>query len=130
MRAISLSDKTSKQRLRSMIKKLPHTETETDGRDLKVRFSPSVTKALRSLASTALNSEHFDQEMHSILQEWSDGKPTTVHDILIAFPLIAEQMAAHISATNDESTKDAWRELCMQLPENGFTISQSVQRKR
>jgi len=109
---------------------LPHQETELDARDLNVRFSPPVQTALKTLTVIALKSDWFDPEMHAILEEWSSGKPTTIHDVMITLPLIAEQTAEHIKATGDERAKDAWRDLCTQLPENGFIVSQSLQRKR
>jgi hypothetical protein len=105
--------------------KLPHSQTKLDDRELQVRFSPAVREAFHALAHVASKSKHFDEGMFAILREWGEGKPATIHDVVVTFPLIAEQMADHISATHDEAVKDAWRELCSQLPEEGFVVSQS-----
>jgi hypothetical protein len=105
-------------------------ETGINARELQVSFSENVKDALRSLTQIAARSEHIDPETYSILKEWSGGKATTVHDVMIAMPLVAEQVAEHIRATDDEGAKDAWRDLCMQMPEEGFTVSQVRGRKR
>ena len=108
----------------------PHAETKVNARELSLRFSENVKDAFRSLTVIAAKSPHIDQEVYSILKDWSGDQPTTVHDVMNAMPLVAEQVADHIRATGDEGAKDAWSELSTQMPENGFTVSQSRQRKR
>jgi hypothetical protein len=113
-----------------MTGKLPHKETRLDGRELTVRFSEPVMEAFHELAEVAQNSKHFDPQVHAILKSWSNDKPTTVHDVINSLPLIAGQMAAHISATKDDAAKDIWDSLSTQIAEHGFTVSESRQRKR
>jgi hypothetical protein len=113
-----------------MVKKLPHKENELNARDLQVRFSPEVQDAFRTIAVAARDSKHFDPDIYEIVKLWSSDKPTTVHDVMIALAPIAREVAAHVSATRDEAMKEAWDDLCSQLPENGFKVSQSIQRRR
>jgi hypothetical protein len=107
-----------------------HRETGLNARELQVSFSENVKDAFRALTQIAARSKHIEPEIYSILKDWSSDKTTTVHDVMIAMPLIAEQVAEHISATGDEGAKDAWRALCTQMPEEGFTISQPRGRRR
>ena len=69
-------------------------------------------------------SPHFDGDMRAELQDWADGKAKSVHDILIAFPLIAEETFNHIHATGDERAREAWSNICSQMSEKGFALRQ------
>jgi hypothetical protein len=113
-----------------MVKGIPHQEKALDARDLQVRFSPAVQDAFRSVAVAARASEHFDAGIYEIIKDWSSDKPTTIHDFMIVFPAIASEMTSHITSTRDSTMKEAWEDLCLQLPEQGFTISQQRQRRR
>jgi hypothetical protein len=113
-----------------MAERVSHAENEVSARDLQVRFSPAVQDAFRSIAVAASKSERFDPGIYEIVKDWSSDKPTTIHDVMISLPAISGEVTAHITATRDEKMKEAWDELCVQLPENGFTVSQSRQRQR
>jgi hypothetical protein len=99
--------------------------TELDARSISIAFSPSVREAFGDLDAAVRNSEHFDPAIRQILHGWAEGKPQSIHDVLIAFPLIAEQATEHIRATNDERAREAWREVCSQMPEKGFRLSKA-----
>jgi hypothetical protein len=113
-----------------MAGRFSHAENEISARDLRVSFSPAVQDALRSIAVAARRSQHFDQEIYEIVKAWSGEAPITVHDVMIALPAIAGEVARHLSATHDKAMKDAWDELCSRIPENGFTVSQSRRKGR
>jgi hypothetical protein len=113
-----------------MNQKGSHTEKNIEARNLRVRFSPAVQDALRSITVAAHHSKAFDPDIYEIVKDWSSDKPTTVHDVIISLPAIAREVVQHLSATRDEAMKQAWDDLCLQLPENGFTISQSLQNRR
>jgi hypothetical protein len=108
----------------------PRLEDEVDARSLKVKFSADVLDALREVAALARLSEHFDTGMAETLREWSDGRPTTVHDVMTAWPSIAGEISRHIRATNDAKIKEAWDAVCLQMPESGFRISLARSRRR
>jgi hypothetical protein len=105
-------------------------EKEVNARELLVRFSPAVEDAFRSIAVAARDSQHFDGEICEIVKDWSAGKPTSVHTVMTSLPIIAGEVAAHVRATGDKSMNAAWEELCIQLPEQGFTVSQSPKKQR
>jgi hypothetical protein len=105
-------------------------EREVDAKDLHVRFSPAVEDAFRAIVVAAKDSKHFDAGMYEILKDWSAGKATTIHTIMVALPSIAGEVAAHVRATGDTTVNAAWDDLCLQLPENGFTITKSPNRER
>ena|SRR5271155_1078409 len=113
-----------------MTRKGSHTEKNIEARNLRVRFSPAVQDALRSITVAAQHSGTFDPDVYEIVKKWSGNKPTTVHDVMIGLPAIAGEVVEHLSATRDEAMKQAWDDLCAQLPESGFTISQSLQNRR
>ena len=105
-------------------------KTELDGRDVEVQFSPRLRHALADLAASLHFSEHFDGDIYGILQSWSEGKRQTVHDILVAFPSVAEEAFRHIEATGDQRTRDAWSEIRTQMPEEGFALTQKASRAK
>jgi hypothetical protein len=113
-----------------MTPKGSHTQKDIEARNLRVRFSPAVQDALRSIVVAAQHSSNFDPDICEIIKNWSSDKPTTVHDFIIAFPTIAGEVMEHLSATRDAAMKQAWDDLCVQLPESGFKVSQSVQNRR
>jgi hypothetical protein len=113
-----------------MVRKDSHAERELEARNLRVRFSPEVQDAFRSIAVAARDSQHFDPDIYEIVRDWSGDKPISVHDFMIAIGPICRELMAHISATRDESMVRAWDELCSHLPEAGFRVSQSRQRHR
>jgi hypothetical protein len=113
-----------------MVRITSQQEEQLDARNLSVRFSPPVQEALRSIAAASADSNHFDHGIQGIVEGWSNGKPTTVHDVMIALPAIAREVTNHVEATHDSVMKEALDELCMQLPENGFTVARSAQRRR
>jgi hypothetical protein len=113
-----------------MTPKGSHTQKDIEARNLRVRFSPAVQDALRSLTVAAQHSNSFDRDIYEIVKNWSSNKPTTVHDLIIGLPAIAGEVMEHLSATRDEAMKQAWDDLCAQLPESGFKISQSLQNRR
>ena len=53
-----------------------------------------------------------------------------MRDILISFPLIAEEFAGHIQATKDQGARETTRELSPAMLENGFTVSLSSRQQR
>lgn len=101
-----------------------------DARGIQIHFSAKVRSAFADLAAAVHNSDHFDKDALAILQDWAVGKSNTVHDVLTAFPLIAEEVSGHIRATDDKLAERAWRELALRMPENGFTLGQSRLRTR
>lgn len=105
-------------------------KNEIDARDLRVEFSPAVQDAFRAIAVAASKSEHFDTGMYEIIKNWSNGKPTTVHDFMVAIVPVADEVTAHISRTDDQLMKGAWDDLSTQLSENGFAVSQSLKKHR
>jgi hypothetical protein len=115
----------------SMTKEIPHQNKELEARDLQVHFSPAVQDAFRTIAVAARTSEHFDSGIYEIAKDWSSGKPTSVHDVMISLPVIAAEVMKHVAATRDQTMKEAWDDLSTQISEkNGFTVSQSLQRRR
>ena len=114
-----------------MTKEIPHQHKELEARDLQVHFSPAVQDALRTITVAARDSRHFDSGAYQIAKEWSSGKPTSVHDVMISLPAVAAEVMQHVATTRDETMKEAWDDLCTQIAEkNGFTVSQSLQRRR
>lgn len=113
-----------------MAKAVPHAENEINARDLRVTFSPQVREAFGDIAAIARLSEHFDSGMYEIVKDWSNGKRPSVHDVIIALPSIAGEVGRHIGATQDDRMTEAWDALCSQMPESGFKVSQSLQRRR
>ena len=105
-------------------------ETELDPRGVEIRFSPQVRSAFADLAASVHSSEHFEAGVREILERWAEGKTQSVHSFAIALPLIAENTFAHIHATNDKKAREAWEEICSQIPEQGFTLSQRRTIKR
>jgi len=103
---------------------------EVDGRSIKVRFSPSVKSALADLDAAVHFSEHFSSDISPILHQWATGKTPTVHEVLTALPLIAEETFQHIRKTGDERAEGAWRGLCNQMNENGYNIVKSALRHK
>lgn len=98
---------------------------EIDARSLKLQFSPAVKQAFSDLEAAVHFSEEFSGDVHAILHDWATGKPPTLHGVLIALPLIAEETFGHIRATGDERAAAAWRELCNQMSENGFALTRT-----
>lgn len=108
----------------------PKTEIELNTRQLSLRFSPEVREAFHSLAEAVRGSNNFDPETYETLQAWGKEKQTNVHAVITSLPLIAEQMVDHLKVADDPKMTDAWRELCIKLHENGFSVFQPLQRGR
>jgi hypothetical protein len=98
---------------------------ELDASEIDVHFSPRVTQAFRDLAAAVHFSEHFDGDIRRIVQDWAQGKPKTVHGVLIALPSIAGETFRHIAATGDERAQEAWDEIGSQMNEKGFTLTKA-----
>jgi hypothetical protein len=98
---------------------------EVDANSLKVHFSPSVREALQELEVAVHFNREFSNDVRAVLHEWVTGKPLTVHGVLVALPLIAEEVFGHIRATGDERAAEAWRTLCTQMNENGFALTRT-----
>ena len=103
---------------------------QLDPGSIEIRFSAEVVRAFRDLEAAVHFSEHFDGDVQAILHSWATGKPQTLHDVLVALPLIAEETFRHIRATDDQHAELAWREVCNQMPEKGFTILQRRARQQ
>jgi hypothetical protein len=97
---------------------------EVDGDSIKVHFSAKVKGALADLDAAVHFSEHFDGDAYAILHSWATGKNPSVREVMVALPLIAEETSRHVRESGDERAEDAWRELCNQMPENGFALTQ------
>lgn len=108
-----------------MVSKPVRPRDELDAREISISFSPKVQKAFGSLAASVRHSEHFGQEMYDMLEDWSQGKKATVYDVLVTLPLIAQDMAKHVKATNDRNAEEAWGDICIQMFENGFNLTSS-----
>lgn len=95
-----------------------------DPYQINVRFSPRVKGALADLDAAVRSSKHFDGDSYAILHDWAYGKAPTIREVIVSLPLIAEDMFEHLKVTGDKRAEDAWRELCNQLLEKGFTLTQ------
>jgi hypothetical protein len=116
--------------MKGMAGRISHTENAIDARNLRVRFSPEVQDTLSDIAAIARLSEHFDSRIYEVVKDWSNGKRLNVHDVMIALPAVAGEVAKHISATKDGRMEEAWDQLSSQILEDGFIISQSRQKQR
>ena len=105
-------------------------ELKLDDRDVEIHFSSQVRGAFADLAAAVHFSEHFDPGIRGVLQRLADGKAHNVREVLTAFPVIAEETFSHLHATNDERAREAWREICNQMPEHGFTLAQKHKRAK
>jgi hypothetical protein len=88
-----------------------------------VHFSPTVRQALQDLDVAVHFDEKFSGDIRPILHEWATGKTPTVHDVLIALPLVAREVFDHIRRVADNRAADAWDDLCSQMAEQGFTLA-------
>jgi hypothetical protein len=93
-----------------------------DPRGVSINFSPEVKSAFRDLAAAVHFSEHFDSDMLAVVQKWGGDKSPSVHDVLIGFPVIAEQTFKHIHAIGDKRAEEAWKAIANELLERGFTL--------
>jgi hypothetical protein len=105
-------------------------ETEMDPRGVDIHFPPEVQRAFADLAAAVQSSPQFDPETLKTVQEWGSGKPSSVYDILTAFPLVAEETFKHIHATGDERAADAWGQIGSDLLEKGFTLDKQRRREK
>ena len=96
--------------------------TELDARDVEIRFSPGVRRAFGDLAAAVHLSKHFDADILRIVESWAANDTQRLHDVLVAFPVIAEQLLLHVNAVRDDRAQNAWREICNQMPEKGFSV--------
>lgn len=101
---------------------------ELDADGIKVHFSSGVKSALADLEAAVHFSEHFDGDAKAILNSWGHEAPS-IHDVMVALPLIAEETFGHVRATGDKRAEDAWRKLCDQMPEHGFTLTNKAIRR-
>ena len=101
-----------------------------DPNQIEVRFSDRVRNAFADLEAAVRFSEHFDGDIREVLRDWAEGKRTSVHNVITALPLIAEEAFAHARATKDPRTADAWREICLGMPESGFQLATARRRGR
>lgn len=97
---------------------------ELDARNINVRFSQRVKSALADLDAAVHFSEHFDGDAYAILRDWAKGKAPSVHDVMVALPLIASETFRHIQATGDRRAEEAWDQLCSDMLEHGFALTQ------
>jgi hypothetical protein len=95
---------------------------EIDARSLKLHFSLTVKQALQDLEAAVHFNEKFSGDIRPILHEWAKGETQTVHDVLIALPLLAKEVFEHIRTTGDERAADAWDEFSAQMSERGFIV--------
>lgn len=100
-------------------------EEEVNARSLRLHFSASVRQAFGDLEAAVHFSQEFSDDMRAIVNDWAVGRSPTLHDVLIAFPLIAEHTFRHIRATGDQRAQDAWDQLSSQINENGFAVVRS-----
>jgi hypothetical protein len=104
--------------------------SELDSEKVEIHFSPELKRAYGDLAAAVHFSEYFDPDIQAILRRWSATRAPTLHDVLIALPLIARETFSHIRATGDERAQEAWQEICNNTPEKGFTLTKSPGEKR
>jgi hypothetical protein len=102
--------------------------SEIDPRSVDVHFSPEVQRAFGDLAAAVHFSEHFDPDTLKTVQEWASGKSRSVHDIMTALPLVAEETFKHVHATGDAKAAEAWGQIGSELLEKGFTLSKERRR--
>lgn len=104
--------------------------SEVNASDIVVQFSPSVTKAFGDLEEAVRGSEHFDLDIHRIVQDYAAGKTKTLHSVLIGLPAIAQETMKHVRLTGDTSAEAAWGEIASQIVENGFSVTQGRGRRK
>jgi len=56
--------------------------TESTGNDLRVQFSPEVTRQFSRLEAAVHDSEHFAPEIFWILQDMTERKPVSVRSAI------------------------------------------------
>jgi len=100
-----------------------HTrKAQMDPRSVNIQFAPEVQRAFGDLAAAVHFSEHFDGEMLKTVQEWAAGKAASVHDVVTALPVIAQETFKHVHATGDQKAADAWATIGSELLERGFML--------
>lgn len=104
--------------------------SEVNARDIKVQFSPAVTKAFGDLEEAVRGSEHFDWDAHRIIQDLAAETPKSLHSVLIGLPVIAEETIKYVRTTGDRRAELAWEDIAAQINENGFSLTQSRGRRK
>ena len=99
-------------------------EIELDDRAIEIRFSSKLRNAFTSLAAAAHFSPTFDPLMLEIVRRWGGDEPQILHDYLVSLPTIADETFRHIRQTNDEKAQEAWGQICGQVAEKGFVLTQ------
>ena len=97
---------------------------DIDPYKVTVRFSPRVKAALADLEAAVHFSKHFDGDGYAILHSWVTGKAPSIREVLVSLPLLAEDTFEHIRMTGDQRAADAWRQICSDMLEHGFTLRQ------
>jgi hypothetical protein len=103
---------------------------EVNANDFMVQLSPAVTKAFGDLEEAVRGSEHFDGDIHRIVQDYAAGKTKTLHSVLIGLPEIAAQTMRHVRMTGDTSAEAAWDEIAVQMNEAGFSVTPARGRRK
>lgn len=103
---------------------------EINANDIMVQFSPGVRKAFGDLEEAVRGSEHFDGDIHRIVQDYAAGKTKSLHSVLIGLPAIAQETMNHVRATGDMRGELAWDEIASQMNENGFSLTQARGRRK
>jgi hypothetical protein len=104
--------------------------TELDAKGIEIHFSPKMIQAFRDLAAAVHFSGDFDGSMLRTVQDLAEGKPTSLHGVLVSLPAIAGETFRHIAATSDERAREAWDDISAQMGERGFTLSLTKVRER
>lgn len=100
--------------------------TELDAKAIEVHFSPKMTQAFRDLAAAVHFSQDFDEGMLRTVQEFAEGKPTSLHGVLISLPMVAREVFSH----GDERAREAWDDISAQMSEKGFTLTKIRAREK
>jgi hypothetical protein len=107
-----------------MVERINRKRDEVRPRELIVHFSDNVRSAFGDLAAVVHRSEHFDEGMVRIVQEWAGRIDPTVHSFITALPTIADETLRYVIATGDKRAAQAWGEISGQLSEiEGYTIT-------
>ncbi len=104
--------------------------TELDAKAIQVHFSPRLTQAFRDLAAAVHFSEHFDNGTLRTVQDFAEGKSTSLHGVMISLPVLATETFKHIEATGDDRAREAWEDISAQMSEKGFTLTRIRTREK
>jgi len=96
--------------------------TGIDPNSLKINFSEGVQGAFGDLAAALHFSETCSDDTLTTIRDLSQGKPISVFDMILSFPLMAEDVFEHIHKTGDQKAAKAWHEIGSEVLERGFTL--------